>query len=277
MSKVGLHFDIAEDVYHSWDGASASRLSQLRQSPAHCKLSMSGGRTPTKAMILGSAIHAAILTPVGYKTQYGIIPANLDGRSKEGKESKAALQLQFGDRVLDADTVAEVIDPVVASIKNHPAASQLLSQATQLESSAYWIGDAGVPRKARIDGYCQGLGIAFDIKTTTDAKASEFARSIYTYGYHLQAAHYLSALKHFDVDVHHFVFIVVEKTMPFGVGVYRLTNEAIVAGQVQLERLLKKFDECTLSNCWPCYSDKIQDIGLPQWAINQINEEALNE
>ncbi|MGA0841051.1 MAG: PD-(D/E)XK nuclease-like domain-containing protein, partial [Pseudomonadales bacterium] len=59
---------------------------------------------------------------------------------------------------------------------------------------------------------------AVDLKTTVDAR--EFERSVFTFGYDIQAAFYTEVAKVIDGKSRKFIWIVVEKDAPYGVQIY---------------------------------------------------------
>jgi hypothetical protein len=273
MTTTAIHNQSAED-YHASPACSASRLKQLQRSPAHMKHTLDHPQPPTPAMIIGSATHSAILEPVLFVKEWARLPEG-DGRSKAVREAKAELGVQFGvDHVLKAD----VYDTILAmrdSVFDNALALDLLDGA-DTEVSHYWTegGEGsglyqmgwGVECKARIDaipptdtlwGDC-----LVDIKTTVDA--SEFQRSVYNFGLHLQAAHYLSA-----ANRTRFVFICVEKAPPHCVAIYELDDDALTLARSELDRLLGLWAECEGENEWPSYPVEIQELSLPGWAYTR--------
>ena len=50
-------------------------------------------------------------------------------------------------------------------------------------------------------------------------------------------------------------------------------HETIEAGEKERQKLIKLYKECMSSGIWPGYSDKIQTVRLPFWALKLINED----
>lgn len=65
----------------------------------------------------------------------------------------------------------------------------------------------------------------------------------------------------------------VEKLPPFAVAVYRIDEDALEAGRRMYRRALRLWAECLDRGIWPGYSDRIESISLPAWALNQDDEE----
>jgi len=64
----------------------------------------------------------------------------------------------------------------------------------------------------------------------------------------------------------HFVFIAVEKTAPYAVGVYCLDPASVAMGRERNLRNLDLLESCQSSGHWPAYSSEIETISLPAWA-----------
>ena len=113
-----------------------------------------------------------------------------------------------------------------------------------------------------------GNGICVDIKTTDDASPEGFSKSCANYGYHIQAAFYLEGLTRITGEQHDtFVFIAVEKTPPYGIGVYYASHDFIAKGRELMGKALDIYSECLKTNLWPCYSAEAKELNLPRWAV----------
>jgi hypothetical protein len=113
-----------------------------------------------------------------------------------------------------------------------------------------------------------------DVKSTVSARRAEFERSIFTFGYFRQGSHYLASARARRLPARHFSIIACEKTPPYAVGVYRLTEGAIQAGDDQIRPLLRRYAECMESGDFPGYPDEVIDVSLPDYAWRQIEEQA---
>src|SRR5690606_17176707 len=91
------------------------------------------------------------------------------------------------------------------------------------------------------------------------------------YGYYLQAALYTKGANLLGVDIDHFIFVAVEENPP-AVAVYRITDEALMAGEHELYELMKVYKECRETGRWPGYPEEIQDISVPYWVLSNIEE-----
>jgi exodeoxyribonuclease VIII len=101
-----------------------------------------------------------------------------------------------------------------------------------------------------------------DLKTTTDASPKGFAKSVAQWRYHIQQNHYLAG-----TFAERFVFIAVEKTYPYAVGVYELDETAALHGEAERRNNLQTIADCRAIAEWPGYGNTIQPLSLPNWAL----------
>jgi len=277
VPAVGLHRGMPSEVYHSVDAVSSSRLKLLRRSPAHLAQERVNPTPATEAMILGEAIHYAVLEPDAFIERYAAMP-KVDGRTKEGKAIKAEFeQANQGKAILSYDDYARCL-AVSDAVAAHSKAWALLERADMREVSGFWNDPlTGLFCKLRSDAVCSGISTMFDIKSTNDASRVEFERSIFQYGYHRQGAHYIDGMAVLGHKIDHYAIIAVEKQAPFAVAVYRLKNEVLQLGRKENIQLMELWKRCEDSGEWPGYPEQITDIGIPQWAINQTERELGHE
>tara|TARA_R100000808_G_C2143531_1_gene151314 strand:- start:177 stop:1055 length:879 start_codon:yes stop_codon:yes gene_type:complete len=283
IEDEALLYNQSASDYHAAPGASASRLNHLARSPAHLRHAIDNPTTPTRAMIVGSATHSAILEPHLFDDEWACLPDG-DGRSKEVRQARAELAESFSDdRILKPAEHAMVVG-MRDSVLSHETCASLLENC-QTEVSAFWHNpEFDVPCKSRIDALPDtnsqfGRAIV-DIKTTQDASDRAFSRNLYERGYFRQAAHYLNGVNYLEgyedgepnrQERNRFIFICVERSAPYCVAVYELDAEALSVGRTHLRHLLAKWKHCFFYNHWPAYVDgnlstQIHKIGLPSWA-----------
>jgi len=245
--------------YHADPAVSASHLHAVAASPYHYwKRFIDPQRQPlepTAAMRLGSLVHCAVLEPDELLQRYGVCgPRN----TKAGKEQAAAMAASGIEAVTEADMA--LAQAMCAAVREHPAAASLLANG-KAEQSFWWDDTtAGLRCKCRPDWY-SGATIV-DLKTTTDASPSGFAKSVANFRYHVQANHYLAG-----TFAERFIFIAVEKTYPYAVGVYELDADAMAHGAELRRQNMQTIADCRAINEWPGYSTGIESLSLPSWAL----------
>ena len=250
---------ISNADYHADPAISASQLKEISRSPFHYwKRYVDPDRSPLKptaAMRFGSLVHCAVLEPKELLQRYALAP---DRRTKEGKA--------IADKML-ADGIEPVNDndfeqalSMAAAVHSHQTASLLLTNG-QAEQSFWWDDVATRLRcKCRPDLFDGELIV--DLKTCVDASPAGFGKAIANFGYQLQAAHYLAGTL-----AKRFIFVAVEKVYPFAVGVYELDAEALVHGSIARHNALQRVQDCRAVGEWPGYTDGIQTLQLPGWAL----------
>lgn len=265
----GFYRGVPPEEYHRWRAASNSSLTHLMRSPAHMAAYRQDYKE-TPAMVLGRAIHAAVLEPEQFDTDHIKIPSDLNRRTNEGKELYAELSDQY--EVLTAEDYDRCIR-IREAVHASECSRNLIVGTGDVELSLIWIDKAtGVKCKARWDRHSPDIagGAIVDLKTTKDASIREFEKTIFYYGYHRQAAMYLMCAKALDLPVRHYSIIAVEKEPPYGVQPYRITEGTVEAGEDLIRALLKKYDKCMKAKEFPGYPDKVRDITVPDYAWFQI-------
>jgi exodeoxyribonuclease VIII len=245
--------------YHADPAVSASHLHAVAASPYHYwKRFVDPQRQrlePTAAMRLGTLVHCAVLEPDQLLQRFGVCgPRN----TKAGKDQAAEMAAAGIEAVTEADMALAL--SMTAAVREHPAAALLL-RSGKAEQSFWWDDQStGLRCKCRPDWHTASTVV--DLKTTTDASPAGFAKSVVNFRYHVQAQHYLAG-----TFASRFIFIAVEKTYPFAVGVYELDAEAMAHG-AELRRVnMQTIADCRAINEWPGYGAGIEPLSLPGWAL----------
>jgi hypothetical protein len=246
--------------YHDrTDSVSKSMLDKIHKAPAVLRAYLDGERPePTPAMVFGTAAHTAVLEP-----EKLVCAPKCDKRTKAGKEAAEDFAAEYAGRdvvIVDPDT-RDTVRAIADSVWRHPVARRVLSQG---EPELSFFGEIdGIPCKARTDWLNDRTGIIADIKTTNDASPAGVARSVANYRYHVQNSFYTDVTAADGFHVESFVFIFVEKTPPYLVGVYVLDTEALDVGREEYQRDLATYKECVETGIWPGLSERIELITLP--------------
>ena len=96
--------------------------------------------------------------------------------------------------------------------------------------------ETGIECKGRIDYYVPARRCAVDVKTTEDARIDAFRRTVGRYGYHRQDAMYRDGLAVVGEAIEHFVFLAVEKTAPYGIGIFSLDIGSVAKGRDTIDQ-----------------------------------------
>jgi hypothetical protein len=278
MTTLGKTAGIPIEEYHAAESISHSKLEVFRQRPALFKkrfIDKSVERESTAAFAIGSALHCAVLEPMNYASRYATRPEGIDRRTSAGKVAFSAFCAENeGKTILDSDEF-ELVRNMALAINANPNASSLLSfgQAEMtwrartpsiphhLQCRTDWFNQAG----GDLSG---GRPYALDIKTVESLDAAafrSFEKAFVNFGYHRQCGFYLPLMQDCGVTVRDFFFIAVEKCEPFGVAIYKPTDEAIEAGLNESVADLRRLAECYREDRWPNMPLEVQEIGLPAW------------
>ena len=257
------------DPYFDVEALSASGAKQILKSPAHYRAWKDAPDAQTPAMVFGTVVHALILEPER-DDLYVVKPAGLDRRTKDGKAAYEEL-LARGLPIIDDEDHYRALGVRDAVLK-HPVARDLLAGA-RAEASLQWRGyGADVLCKAKLDAI--GPAGIVDLKTSRDASPNSLSKTVASFQYHLQAAHYQYGVASDPggPGVVPFTFIFVETEEPFGVSIARLSDDALERGLALMERAAELYAHCLKTGAWPAYEAVTHTVGLPGWSSGEAAE-----
>lgn len=237
-----------------------SHLDEVAKSPAHYWATfLDPNRVkpePTPAMLLGTAVHTAILEPHLWDQQYAVAP-----QIRRGTKAWAEFEQQADGKTLLKQEDADLVRRMADAVHKHPASSFLLTLPGKVEQTIRWTDeDTELDCKCRPDWLSEDGQLVVDVKTTEHADPREFAKSVAKFRYHVQAAWYLRGTR-----AEQFLFVAVEKSAPYLVSVFVATPEMVSAGQRRADEDLRLIAACKASGEWPGYSTEIQPLYLPAW------------
>ena len=244
----GCFGDIPIDVYHhqSCPGVSSTQIKGiLKRSYKHFLLEQ---RKETKAFAFGSALHCFVNEPDAFVNTYQIIYGKQSEMLSPGK-----IALSIGD--------FEAIQHVAKKLFAHPDAGPLLKDA-QHELTYFSVdNETGILKKCRVDAI-KNLAIS-DLKSCQDASPDAFARDSRKYLYRVSGAYYTEIVSEvLGIRIDDFYLIATEKTEPFGVKVYRISDRSIEQGRAEVRKALKLIQTVHEhgANAWTEYELGITDL-----------------
>lgn len=267
----GIYAGVPFAEYHRWPGVNFSKLKLFERSAAHAREAIVHPPEQTDAQAMGVAVHAAVLEPDDFATMYAIAP-KCDRRYKEGKAIWAAFEAEAKGMILSEDDAA-ICRGVSEAVWGHPVARELLSSKGAREVCVVWDdADTALRCKARIDliGSLAGWSVLADLKSVVDATPDGFSKACARYLYHVQAAHYLAGTAAIKDHPRRFLHVAAEKSAPFGVAIYELSEGALAQGEQQRRRWLHRFAECESTGVWPGYPTQVMPLDLPRWAQEEL-------
>tara|TARA_R100001510_G_scaffold14483_1_gene11753 strand:+ start:453 stop:1298 length:846 start_codon:yes stop_codon:yes gene_type:complete len=227
--------------------------------------SLPSGKPSSKALIEGSAVHAYLGEPEIFKRDFICKPLDLSLRTKEGRQwvkdndDKIVLDNDFYDNL-----------PLIADSFYKTPAKDIYTKDGLIERSFFWTDVLGVECKCRPDWISPDYRIIIDLKTTIDANPRKFKQSIVKYRYDIQAQFYRRGIEVCTgVKPEAFYFIAIEKTAPFCVGVYRITEDWLAIGDKEIDEALYRIDSMMQRGHTIGYTPEIMDLSPPQWMLDR--------
>jgi hypothetical protein len=271
--EPGIHYNVPDNVYHSWEGLSSHRLGQLCEGDTCGRLryDMQHNKPPTEDQNIGTAAHYKVLEPDLFEERV-VEGLHHDRKSKANKQAWANFEKENAGKIILKPDNYEKGQKWADRIMDHPTAGGLRRMAKAVELSLIWMF-MGVYCKARIDMWVPELQAIVDIKTGKETNDKSFEKAACNYGYHRQGAFYLEGAKACGLDAKHFILIILEKPAPCWVKVRRLKESVIWAGEDALAPEKVKMAKCYKTGHWPGYSDDIEDLDLPDWKIRELVRE----
>ncbi|MEN6542335.1 PD-(D/E)XK nuclease-like domain-containing protein [Parvibaculum sp.] len=283
--EQGVYADIPHSVYHGMLTKTPSLSSSMARALVHECPAMLYARSylnpdyerEEKAHFdVGSAVHLLYLEREKYADSIAVIDAD-DWRKKEAQAAR--------DEAREAGTIpllkktADELELMRAALLSHPIAGKAFSGAGFSELSLVWKdAETGVWLKARPDWTPASFNFLVDLKTSTTANPSDFARKAYGLGYHMQAAWYLDAVEAVTGEkAKNFWFVVQDKNAPYLCSVAAFDEDAVAAGRAKNREAIRMFADCIERNDWPGYRqentpdrDTAFILALPGWAQRDI-------
>jgi hypothetical protein len=229
-----------------------SRLKAMSASPAHyyAACQRATNEEETLAMRLGSGVHALVLDQ----------PVVLFPGRRAGEKWDQFQAANAGAVILNQREWAEAF-AMASSILRHKEAATLLLDGTTREELIEW-SFLGRACSSRVDARSR-YHLA-ELKTARTSKPGLFARDAIRMHYHGQCAFYDAANVATGGEPFANVYVIaVEKTDPFPVTVYRLTERALERGRQTNRLWFEQLLACESANEWPGYAESIVDLDTP--------------
>lgn len=267
--------DVPAAVYHASKGVSNSVLQKIYPTPAHLKAyldnreSEDDGEEIPEHFMIGTLVHQTILEPEKEWPSVVVKPSDVRYNTASGKAWKAE-QLAAGKTIFTR-TAYETLVGCVTSLAKHRF-MQMVMRSGQPEVSAWWVRPDVVLR-SRFDWVPGGIAnYLMDIKTVRSAAPKEFQRAAWNFGWFQKAAFYLdiyNATRGLRSERSEFLYVAVEKTPPYCVALYRVSQHSLEWGRGQYEMDLLTYNKCVETGEWPGYPDNVQTLDLPPWGFNK--------
>ena len=258
--------------YMEMPGEHSSTLKRMMLSPLHYKHARDTTRADKEDFRIGRATHTAVLEPDRFPLEYVVYSESKttgDGARKNWAAFKAA---NANKTILDEAEYAKAL-AIRDAVRRNPLARDLLAKGSA-EVTAQWTHrSTGLPCKARYDWL--GPKWIVDLKTTRGIDPSSFSRDVAKFAYHVQFALYSEGHAQITGERLPFWAIVVEKSAPHDVVVYRVPETLLEEAWKVAWSLLDRVRECTDSGVWPGVAEGALELTLPEWANGSAEEQGL--
>lgn len=264
------HVEMTDDQYHAGPGVSKSHLDVVASSSMlhYWHRYLNPDRTPdpdTPAKLLGKGIHSVTLEPDLFKDRYVPNPG-IERRSNAGKAEWAAFIAENEGKTILSDDDYQVCLQVRDAVHRHPVARGLLTGGKSEQTFFALDPEHNELVKCRYDYLRDSGDMAIDVKSTEDASPEAFGKSVANYRYDLQPAWYFDVLDILYGEVpKSWVFLAVEKSPPYAIGIYFATPEQIEVARVTARRDFARIVQHKQLNHWPDYGAEVLPLDLPRW------------
>lgn len=264
MSAGTIELSMPEAEYHARPELSSTGARRILESPAKFQWARMHPEPPKAAFDLGTAVHSKVLG-VGAPTVAipdEVLASNGAVSTKAAKEWIEQARAE-GKTPVKADVAAQV-DAMAESVLAN--ARPLFEQDGHAEASLFATDpETGVELRARFD-YLAPVGV--DLKSTgKTASPAAWPRTVFDLGYDVQQEHYQHIRRLIEGEPHPFVFVAVETTPPYLVGLHQLDREFVEIGAAKARRARQIYAECLTTGNWPGYPTEIGLVPPPMWAV----------
>lgn len=256
---------------------SSSAIREFILCPAKYK---AGGEDDAEnnSLLFGSLLDCLLLTPMQFPLRFAVQPETYTDEkgmikpfTKLSNNCKKWIADQGNKTIITQDKLDEV-NRAIEKIKEDETIASFIKQSdTQVFISAIWIDEETkleIPIKALIDllprEESEFSSCLADLKSTRDASPINFNRSVFSFGYHIQAAFYLDLANAVKDSRDTFCFIVQENKTPFQTGKRILHIDFLEMGRSEYKAALSNYCKCLKSGFFPNYDDT--DEAVQGWS-----------
>lgn len=273
--KPGVYQNVPESEYHLWDATNQSLLTTVaKHGPKRARYEQLHQKDPTPAMQFGTRAHHFLLEPERIGELY-VEPLDLPRRSNDQKATHAEYEAIHAGKEFVKPDAFRVHQEMADAMRARADWREMLENAVAKEVCVVWEDpDEGILMKARIDLVTRykGTSCIVDYKTTTNASEWHFARSMWDYGYDIQAAHYLAAADSIATGKRTFVFAAQEKTPPYDAQMHTLGPISAESGVLRWQKAKRLWARCLADDEFPGYPIGLAQTEMPNYAINLMDE-----
>jgi exodeoxyribonuclease VIII len=259
----------ADPAYRKDVAHAQSHVKHILRSPAHYLAAKKRKFAPTISMQIGSALHCLVLEgQEQFDSDYVLKPEGLLMTTKAGKEWKEQNEkktvLSRTDQYASWDAVHGMTDSLRTLEWFNPDQKDYRKFN---EVSLYWDQD-GLNCKCRLDRLVlnDDSAIVLDLKTTDSVDSQDFLKKVIGgMNYMFQAAWYVEGVEAVYKVPASFVFIGVERTPPYSMGIFEVSSDMLREGLRQTSYARRCLAQCLKENQWSAPDVSIGKLELPPW------------
>jgi hypothetical protein len=254
--------------------ASSDAITLTDSTPAHLQASWAYDGDDSKEADLGTIIHTLILEPHRKASAIEIIDA-ADWRSKAAQEARDAARAAGKTPILPKHV--KQVEGAVAAVRAHPVAAALLSKGKAEQSWFAKDKTTGLYLKARTDFFTEDR-IILDVKSVASASPEFLQRRVYDGGWFQQSPWYCDVVERVDGSpAKGYAWIIVEQKPPHSVVIRRPDANTLMHGHRLNQKAFATFARCVKENQWPSWSDSVEDLTLPTFAMYRLEEDGVKD
>jgi PDDEXK-like uncharacterized protein DUF3799 len=252
----------------------------ITQSPIHAfvqhpRLNKGAIETGSTKMDIGTIVHGLVLE--GDESRLVIVEAD-DWRTKVAKETRDEARRCGLVPVLAGDMgmIREIAGAALSAIASSELASAFTPTAGKAEQTLIWK-EGDIWLRSRPDWLTNDHRLIIDLKTTSaSAEPMAWLRTMLGNGNDLQAVLGLRGIRKLDPKARcQFVFWVVEQNPPYASSFVGLSPQFLEMSEHKLERAIRLWSDCTLTNTWSGYPSQVCWIEPPSWEWTREQEKGL--
>jgi len=255
-----------KDYHKDYSHYSKSFLVQFEKSPLAAFTYMNEEKESTKAMDFGRAYHAAIDgtfkdTFVSDKAIYD----EIGGKSPRATNKYKEWIAEQTKEVIQFESI-ETIKTMILELQKNEVVKRI-NAFDLVQEMPFYAEISGYKVKCKPDGLQIGRGkngenLVIDWKTTDDLSEYSIKRTIFKYGYDVQAALYCEIIAKLNNDTEtNMLFIFQDKNAPYDVlpVLVKWDSEIMQIGRDKWREYAAKADECFKSGVWPGVASKYNE------------------
>lgn len=261
--KPGIYYGVSFNEYRAIKAVNCSSIKKFEKSAKAYKHAQGKDDADSKPNALGRAIHAAVLEPAKFMTDFAQWPGVRKGKAyTEFAEANHDKEILNGT---ESDTVVNIVE----AVNGHRFCSDKLTGGEPEVTIIFDHPATGIRCKGRLDYLNLEQGYIVDLKSTKDAEYLSFRKDVANFQYHWSAAFYRNGITTLTGERLDFYLIAAENVAPFDVVPYLVSNEMFNEGQLQVTNAMEQLKACVETGIYPGISEEPIELDLPPWAITE--------